>query len=47
VLITASGLNGLLYTGIAFFTCIEPEHRGLFLSKVPFFGVTLRNALSL
>jgi O-antigen/teichoic acid export membrane protein len=46
-LIAGSCGIGLLYMGSAFFTCIEPEHRGLFLSKVPFFGATLRNALSL
>ena len=33
-LIVGSGAIGLLYMGVAFFTCIDREHRGLFLSRL-------------
>lgn len=44
-LIIGSGTISLLYAALAFLTSIEPEHRVLFISGIPYIGTPLRNAL--
>jgi O-antigen/teichoic acid export membrane protein len=40
-LVGVSAMIGLAYMALALFTCIEPEHRGLLLSHIPFVGARL------
>jgi O-antigen/teichoic acid export membrane protein len=45
-LFAASALIGITYGTLALFTCIEPEHRKLLLSRVPFVGDRLGAAVA-
>ncbi len=45
-LIAGSGCIALVYMVLAFYTCIERSHRGLFVSRIPFLTPALRDALN-
>ena len=45
-LIGAGVLIAALYGGLALFTCIEKEHRGLLLSRIPWIGRKLADAVA-
>jgi hypothetical protein len=42
-LLAASAAIAALYIVLAFFTCVEPEHRELLLARIPLVGVPLSN----
>ena len=45
-LVAAAGLVGIAYAGLALFTCIEREHRGVLLAHIPLVGEKLAAAVA-